>query len=185
MTCASRHTKLKPLPSKKCASLPDGVLVMLVRVSTYWRVRACVCVLAARALHVYSLPRLCAFTFCLCLLLLFQVLPHFGRGAQHQKLQVDAVANLAHLQQRAAAAAHGHPAPKQLDGALEPHALFDAAHFQIPQRVCVLVQLAAQRHGGRLKSGERRLGAAAPRRHAAFCAAAAQKRRGKTGRGRV
>jgi len=112
----------------------------------------------------------------------YQVLPHFGRSPQHQKLQVNALADPVNLQQRAAALIDGHPAAKQLDGTVVLDALLDAAHFQVEERVLVLVFVSLERHGRRGACGQRRFGASVARHHAALRAAALEKRRGKTGK---
>jgi len=67
-------------------------------------------------------------------------------GAEHQELQVAALADAAELPDGAAAAAHRHPAAELADGALVPDALSDAAHFRLAQGLSRLVLQPAHRH---------------------------------------
>ena len=67
-------------------------------------------------------------------------------GAEHQELQVPAVADAAQLPKPAAPAADGHAAPEPPDGALVPHALPHAPGVRVAPRVQGLVREPAHRH---------------------------------------
>mmetsp|Transcript_24567 Transcript_24567/g.80106 ORF Transcript_24567/g.80106 Transcript_24567/m.80106 type:complete len:605 (+) Transcript_24567:570-2384(+) len=103
--------------------------------------------------------------------------PHPRRGAPHQELPLAALADAAQLQRQAAAAADGHTAAKQPDGAVVAAALSDAAHLRVAQGVQGLVLQPAHRDDrgrARRRPGRHR---AAARHPAPLPAAAAQEGR--------